>query len=169
MNYKKDTKKGKYRLINPKKYLGTKYPVYKSKWEQKVFYALDRNPFVLQWGYECIEIYYHHPFYGNYTVYYPDILCHVLNERNQKETILAEIKPASMCVMPNQPKAPKNRTRQSAERYQKSLRRYQCATKDFQVNAAKWEAAQRWCMRHNVVWRLIHENNTSGLFKEGSI
>ena len=46
MNYKKDTQKGKYTLMNPTKYMGTKAPVYKSKWEKKVFHAMDKNPYV---------------------------------------------------------------------------------------------------------------------------
>ena len=160
MNYKTDTQKGRYTLINPKKYMGTKIPVYKSKWEKKVFYAIDRNPYVLEWGYEVIPIYYHNPVYGRYTVYYPDIFCHIKNTKGVVEQLLIEIKPAKMCVPPKQAKPPKNKTAQSWQKYQRSLKRYQSANKDYAINMAKWEAAQRWCMRHKVTWKISNEVNS---------
>jgi len=159
MNYKKDTKKGYYRLIHPEKYLGNKLPIYKSMWEKKTFYAMDINPFILKWGYECIDIYYIHPIYNKYTIYYPDIFCHVKNERGEMEQILIEIKPAKMCVPPKQVNPPKGKTNKSWERYQRSLKRFQIASRDYVVNMAKWEAAQRWCMRHKVTWRISNEEN----------
>ena len=160
MNYKKDTKKGYYKPIHPEKYLGSKPPIYKSRWEQKVFYALDVNINVLKWGYECIEIYYNHPIYNNFTVYYPDIFCHIKNERGKTEQLLIEIKPAKMCIPPKQAKPPKNKTAQSWQKYQRSLKRYQSANKDYAINMAKWEAAQRWCMRHKVTWKISNEVNS---------
>jgi hypothetical protein len=164
MNYKTDTNKGLYKPIHPEKYLGSRLPSYKSGWEKRVFYAMDINPFILKWGYECIEIYYHHPIFNAFTVYYPDIFCHVKNERGHEEKILIEIKPSKMCLIPKEPKPPKNKTSASWDRYQRSLKRYQGSCKDYIVNQAKWEAAQNWCLRHGVTWRILNEDNSSGLF-----
>ena len=168
MNYKTDTQKGRYTLINPKKYMGDKIPVYKSKWEKKVFYAIDRNPYVLEWGYEVIPIYYHNPVYGRYTIYYPDIFCRIQNESGKKEQLLIEIKPVCMMTMPTAPTRPKNKSLNTWQNYQKRLKSYQSKVRDYSVNKAKWEAATKWCMRHDVKWLFMHENNTSGLFREGT-
>ena len=164
-NYKKDTIKGKYELIHPEKYIGHSIPIYKSKWEQKVFYAFDRNPYVLRWGYECIDIFYHHPFYMQFTKYLPDIFCEVVMENGKQQQFLIEIKPTKYCVMPKEPKMPKKGNAQSSQRYQKALARYEYTKRDYLVNMAKWEAAQLWCMKNNVMWRILNEDNTNGLFK----
>lgn len=169
MNYKKDTIKGHYKLLYPHKYLGTKLPIYKSRWEKKVFYAMDKNPFILKWGYECIEIYYHHPIFNNFTVYYPDIFCHVKNEMGREEQMLIEIKPAKMCIAPKRPNPPKNKTTKSWARYQKSMISYKSALRDFAVNTAKWEAAQVWCAKRGVTWHKLHENNTTNLFTSPNV
>ena len=168
MNYKTDTKKGIYKLINPAKYLGDKVPIYKSKWEKKVFYAIDKNPYVLQWGYEVMPIYYHNPVYGRYTVYYPDIFCKIQKEDGKVEQLLIEIKPAHMMLMPDVPKKPAHQGMSAWQTYQKKLRAYQGKVRDYSINKAKWEAAHAWCMRHNVKWIFMHEKNTSGLFREGT-
>lgn len=168
MNYKKDTQKGKYNLVHPEKYLGTKVPVYKSRWELKVFVAMDTNPFVLKWGYECIEIYYKHPIYNSFTVYYPDIFCHVQSTTGKLEQILIEIKPATMCNLPKEPSMPKNKTSQTWEKYQKACIRFKNAQKDFAINMAKWEAAQLWCAKRGVQWKILNEKNTNGLFSAGT-
>jgi hypothetical protein len=164
-NYKTDTKKGRYDLINPAKYMGTSIPVYKSKWEQRVFFALDKNPFILRWGYECIDIFYHHPLYMQYTKYLPDIYCEVVMQNNTNQKFLIEIKPSRFCTLPKEPKMPKKGNAQASQRYQKSLMRYEQNKREYLINMCKWEAAQLWCLKNNVVWKVLNENNTNGLFK----
>ena len=73
-----------------------------------------------------------------------------------------------MMVMPDEPKKPKNKALKTWQGYQKRLRSYQSKVRDYSINKAKWEAAQLWCMRHHVKWLFMHENNTSGLFREGT-
>jgi hypothetical protein len=163
-NYKKDTKKGNYVVQNPEKYLGNKPTIYKSAWERTVFHALDVNQHVQKWGYECIEIYYYHPRYMKWTVYYPDIYCQVLTESNQVQKLLVEIKPARFCTYPVQPKRPASRDAKALTKYQKALKRYEINKQEFVVNSAKWTAAQNWCSKHGVLWRILNEKNTKGLF-----
>jgi len=163
-NYKKDTKKGKYEVQNPEKYIGNKATIYKSGWEHTVFRALDVNKYVEKWGYECIEIYYYHPVYMKWTVYFPDVYCQIVNENNVQQKILVEIKPARFCKYPTQPKRPAGSDSKTLKKYQNALKRYEINKREFVVNAAKWEAAQNWCLKHGVTWRILNEENTKGLF-----
>ena len=164
MNYKTDTKKGKYTVINKNKYFGKKNPVYKSGWERQVFYMMDHNPHILKWGYETVEIYYANPLKGKFTTYYPDVYCHIKDINGQDQQFLIEIKPAKMCVMPNKPKVPKTAKGIDGQRYKKALMRYQSEVAEYMINMAKWEAAQRWCLKHKVRWLILNDANSSGLF-----
>lgn len=163
MNYKTDTTKGTYNVINPDKYIGSKRPIYRSKWEWRVFDKLDRTPNVLKWGSECIEIYYHNPLQRRFSVYYPDIFCILMDSSGVEQKFLMEIKPAKMTMPPDEPKKPKTMTAQTGLRYKKSLERYQNSVMDYAINIAKWEAAQKWCLTHAVRWAIVTENNMSGM------
>jgi len=163
-SYKNDTKKDKYTLKNPSKYIGKVAPIFKSSWEEKVFYALDINPYVIEWGYECLEIYYHHPFYMKWTVYYPDIFCKIKSPDGTVRQLLIEVKPARFCKFPQQPKSPTNPDAKAMNKFRKSMQRYEINKREYSVNIAKWEAAQAWCSKHNVQWRILNESNTQGLF-----
>ena len=164
INYKKDTTKGHYKVLHPEKYLGNEPTIYKSKWELQVFHALDVNPFVLKWGYECVKIFYHHPLYMNMTIYKPDIFCHIKMDGGAVRQYLIEIKPQKYVDIPKKPNPPKNNTAQSAEKYRKRLLSYQSNMRDYAVNKAKWAAAERWCLQNNVTWRILSEKNTTNLF-----
>jgi hypothetical protein len=169
INYKTDTKKATkpFPLKFPEKYHpSARPPMFKSGWEATVFHAMDVNPFILEWGYEPFPIYYTHPIYMNYTVYYPDIYCHIQMDSGVQHKMLIEIKPAKYCVMPKKPKdLVVNATSQQRERHKKSMIRYQNDTKDYMVNMAKWNAAENWCRRNNFIWKILNEDNTNSLFK----
>lgn len=165
MNYKTDTHKGLFQLINREKYMGQKLPVYKSGWERKVFTMMDKNPYIMKWGYECIEIYYHNPIKQRFTIYYPDIYCNLIDINGDNQSYLIEIKPAKMTIAPKRPEVPKTQTAQSGIRYKKALERYSREVGDYAVNMAKWEAAQKWCLKNNVKWIIFNDMNSSGLFK----
>lgn len=166
INYKTDTTKGYYQILNKDKYYPSgKVPIYKSSWEMQVFYALDINPNVLYWGYEPLEIYYYNPRYLKYSVYYPDILCHIRMDSGVEQKILIEIKPTKYTVMPKKPNPPKENTPAKWERFRRSQINYENNLKDYMVNLAKWEAAQRWCQKNGVMWRILNENNTNNMFK----
>lgn len=163
MNYKKDTIKGLYNLINPDKYISSKQPIFKSKWEWRVFDKLDRTPNILKWGYECIEIYYQNPAQGRFTIYYPDIFCIVLDTSGRQKQYLMEIKPHKMTIAPKLPEVPKTKTAQNGIRYKKAMERYRKDCIDYAVNLAKWDAARKWCLSHNIEWVVLDETNTSGM------
>lgn len=166
INYKTDTNKGYYEIINKEKYYPSgKAPIFKSTWEAQVFRGLDINANVLAWGYEPLEIYYYSPKYLRYTVYYPDILCHIRMEGGAERKYLIEIKPAKFTVMPKKPVPPTSNDAKKWERYRKGLASFQYNMKDYMVNMAKWEAAQVWCSKNNVIWKILNEKNTVSLFK----
>ena len=159
MNYKTDTHKGTYNVLHKEKYLGNRPTVYKSMWEVHVFHAMDVNPNVVKWGYECIEIHYMNPVLQKWATYYPDIFCIVKTESGRTVQYLLEIKPAKFCGIPKKPKMGR-----SPEVFNKRMRTYKAACLDFMVNSAKWEAAELWCKQNNVVWKILNENNTGSLF-----
>ena len=159
MNYKTDTHKGSYNVLHKEKYLGNRPTVYKSTWEVHVFHALDVNPNVLKWGYECIEIHYMNPVLQKWATYYPDIFCIVKTESGRTVQYLLEIKPAKFCGVPKKPTM-----KRSPELFNKRMKTYKAACLDFMVNSAKWEAAELWCKQNNVVWKILNENNTGSLF-----
>lgn len=167
INYKTETHQAKkpFPLVNPGKYKSSRPPMFKSGWEAEVFRAMDINPFVLEWGYEPFPIYYHHPFYMNYTIYWPDIYAHIQMNSGVQQKLLIEIKPAKFCVMPKAPKPPKGNDPKKWDRYRKSMVRFTSAQKDYMVNKAKWEAASLWCLKNNFVWRILNEENSTSLFK----
>ena len=166
INYKTDTHKGYYEIINKAKYYPSgKVPIYKSGWELEVFHGLDINPNVLAWGYEPMPIYYYSPKYMRYTDYWPDIICHIRMDGGTERKYMIEIKPASMTVMPKKPNPPSGGDPNAWRKYQKAMATYGSKVMDFMVNTAKWEAAQVWCAKNNVFWKVLNEKNTVTLFK----
>lgn len=163
MNYKTDTKKGLYTLQFPEKYISAVPPVYKSGWEWRIFDKMDRTPHILKWGYECIDIYYNHPFKSGFTVYKPDIFCILIDASGYERKYLIEIKPHKMAVKPVPPAVPKSLTAQNGIRYKRAMQKYQQAVMDFAVNEAKWRAAEVWCATHAVRWVVLTEENSSGV------
>lgn len=149
MNYLKDTKKGRYIVQNPHKYIGSKHPVFKSKWEQQIFFMLDHNPFIKKWGYECQPIPYFNKVTNKQTVYYPDIFFHRVDDEGNHLQFLVEIKPFKFA---RPPEMPKRKTPATMNRYKKQQAAYL-------INLCKWEEAEKWCTRHRVQWMILTEKN----------
>lgn len=155
MDYKKDTKRGRYVVENVHKYIGNKHPIFKSTWEQRVFYMLDHNPYVKKWGYECQPLPYYNPVYRRESIYYPDIYVHVVDDNGKHTNYLIEIKPDKFTKPPTLPKV---KTYAAMDRYKK-------AKMAFAINAAKWQAAEAWCIRHKVVWMRVTEKNCASFIR----
>lgn len=149
--YGKGTKQGIYVVQNPSKYIGTKNPVFKSTWEQNVFYMLDNNPHVKKWGYECQSLPYFNPVKNKQTLYYPDVFVHLVDRDGVHRQFLLEIKPYKFTIPPV---LPKTKSKKAMERHRKAQMAYA-------INVSKWEAASNWCMRHKVKWLIITEKNCS--------
>jgi hypothetical protein len=140
------TARGKYKVKNPEKYQGQGDPTYRSSWEFTFMTFCDNNPSVLHWASESVKIPYRDPLTGKNTVYVPDFLIVYLDKNHKKHAELIEIKPSNQAIRENVGKNPLN---QAA----------------YVRNLAKWEAAQAWCKKYGVKFRIVSEND---IFHNGS-
>ena len=131
--------KGTFEPTNPDKYAGVKKPFYRSSWELAFMNMCDNHPNITQWASENLKIPYRHPVTGKHTVYVPDFTV-IYNDRDGKKHMeVIEIKPGSQSMMES--------ARSSAEKLQVA------------INMAKWTAANEWCQRKGVRFRVLNENH----------
>jgi hypothetical protein len=136
--------KGKFTIKNKEKYVGKGVPTYRSGWEFSFMTFLDNNDHVLNWASECVAIPYKNPLTGKMSRYFPDFLVTYRQRDNTVKAELIEIKPKKQSVieskMSNQARA------------------------IVAVNYAKWSAAQAWCKRNGLTFRVITEDD---MFRNG--
>ena len=130
---------GNYTVINSQKYAGKKTPRYRSGWEHAFMRFCDNNEHIVMWASESISIPYRNPLTGKQTIYVPDFLIQYRNKRNQVVTELIEIKPKKQSVLESK-----------ASQRDKAI---------VAVNYAKWDAAQKWCRRQGITFRVITEDD----------
>ena len=136
---------GAYQITNPKKYIGKGTPRYRSGWEHAFFRFCDNNDAVLEWASEAISIKYINPLTGKITNYIPDVFMRYRTRNDKICTELIEIKPKNQSVITEKMK---DRDRAIVA-----------------VNHAKWAAAQAWCSKAGIVFRVITEDQ---MFHNGS-
>ena len=136
---------GFYDVVNADKYVGTKKPRYRSGWELSFMRFCDTNQHVIQWASEAIQIPYRHPLTGKQTIYVPDFFITYQTRNNTVRAELIEIKPKKQSVV---------------ESKMSSRDRAVVA-----INYAKWAAAEAWCRRQSITFRVITEDQ---MFKNGS-
>ena len=136
---------GKYAPQNPDKYAGKGYPTYRSGWEHAFMRFCDTNDNILQWASESIAIKYKHPLTGKISNYIPDFFITYRNKNNQVIAEMIEIKPKKQSVIESKMK--------SAEKAVVA------------VNYAKWDAAQKWCKRQGIRFRVVTEDD---IFRNGA-
>ena len=135
---------GFFEVRNPQKYVGKGKPKYRSGWEQAFMRFCDNNDNIVQWASESISIPYRHPLTGKMTNYIPDFLIQYRTRNNAVITELIEIKPKKQSVLESK----------------MSMRDRAVVA----VNYAKWDAAQKWCKRQGLVFRVITEDD---IFRNG--
>jgi hypothetical protein len=128
---------GSYQILNPSKYVGQGTPRYRSGWELSFMRFCDTNEHVLQWASESIKIPYRNPLTGKQTIYVPDFLVVFRTKNNTVRAEVVEIKPSGQSMITEK---------------QKPQERAVVA-----VNYAKWAAAQVWCKRQGLHFRVITE------------
>jgi hypothetical protein len=136
---------GVYKVSNRAKYVGKGEPRYRSGWEHAFMRFCDTNDHILQWASEAITIPYIHPLTGKKTNYIPDFFITYRNKDNKVCAEIVEIKPKKQSVIESKMKANERAV--------------------VAVNYAKWDAAQRWCKRQGLVFRVVTEDN---IFRNGS-
>ena len=130
---------GSYTITNPAKYIGRGTPRYRSGWEHAFMRFCDTNEHVLQWASESINIPYRHPLTGKQTIYVPDFLVVYRTKNNTVRAEVVEIKPSGQSAITEN---------------QNGKERAIVA-----VNYAKWDAAQKWCQRQGLTFRVITEKD----------
>jgi hypothetical protein len=125
---------------NPEKYVGNGKIRYRSSWELTFMMFADSNPKVIKWASESIQIPYRNPLSGKQTIYVPDFFV-VYQDRNGKTiSELIEIKPKAQTMITEKTRSARDRA-------------------SIAVNHYKWQAAQAWCSRMGIKFRVITEND----------
>lgn len=157
--------KGRFHPKNPQKYKGdSSNIIYRSSWELMVFRRLDEHPDVIEWSSEEVAIPYVNPVRsmkaGKQTVsrYFPDIIVKKRLPTNEIVTMMIEIKPKSQT-------APPDPSRKNATKTGRTSRRYINEAATYSVNAAKWEAARRYCRERGMEFVIMTEDEIKPLKK----
>ena len=149
MSWIKKQTKGttEYTVKHPEKYRGKLPVICRSSWEVEFCRFLDYNKNVLFWNSEDVAIKYRDPINPidkkgkpKFRTYYPDFLVKFING----QTWLIEIKPFKETVQPNNHGNKKTKTKL-----------YEAKT--WQVNKAKWIAAERYCKLKNWKFKILTE------------
>lgn len=124
---------GRFYPKNKKKYKGdSSNIIYRSLWERKFMNYCDLTESVLEWQSEEIIIPYLSPIDNKVHRYFPDFLIRIKESSGETKTYLIEVKPKKQTVEPD--KNPKRRTK-----------RWLNEVYTWQVNQAKWKAAEEFC------------------------
>jgi len=136
----RSTARGKFIIRNPDKYVGVGEPTYRSSWEMTFMMFCDNNPAIQQWASESVKIPYQDPLTGKHTVYVPDFLIVYVDKNMKKHAELIEIKPKNQAMLESVGKNPYNQAQ-------------------YVKNMAKWQAAQAWCKRMGLRFRVVSEED----------
>lgn len=129
---------GIFEVQNLEKYVGGKAPYFRSSWELAFMRMCDSHPNITKWASENVKIPYLHPQTGKYANYVPDFMIQYVDKNGAEHVELIEIKPSNQTTMENA----------------KTLgQKWQTA-----INAAKWTAAQEWCKRKGLRFKVINED-----------
>ncbi len=139
---------GVYIPENPKKYIGSKPPEFKSLWERYVFYWCDTNTTVVKWGYECIVIPYIYAVDSKKHMYHVDLYVEIMDERGVIKKWLLEIKPLEDRTAPKEPKS----------KSKKALDRFKFKAETFIKNMNKWDAARLYAKQRGMTFKILSEN-----------
>lgn len=119
--------KGKYKPRNPSKYKGDPTKViYRSSWERKLMVKCDLDIRIVEWNSEEIVVPYISPLDGKIHRYFVDFYIRNVDGK----IFLVEVKPYAQTIPP---KIPKKRTR-----------RFYTEVATYEVNQAKWNAAEEF-------------------------
>jgi hypothetical protein len=132
--------KGRFIPKFPEKYVGKSVDniIFRSSWERRFMEFCDNNIKIVRWGSEEISIPYVKPTTGQVHRYYPDFFIVYENSQGDFVKEIIEIKPLKERVL----------TKKSTN-YDKVM---------ITINHAKWEAAEQFCAKHNIRFRILSEN-----------
>jgi hypothetical protein len=136
--------KSKYKPENPRKYKGNPNNIIcRSSWERKFCRWCDLNENILEWGSEEFYIPYISPVDKRVHKYFPDFIVKVKESNGSIKNYVIEVKPKKQ----TQPPIKRSRVTKSYI--------YECTT--FEVNKAKWKAADEFCKDRMLEFKIITE------------
>lgn len=142
----KATYKGRYRILNTKKYKGNINDViYRSSWELKFMRWCDTNSSVVEWGSETTVIPYRSPVDNKLHRYFVDFYIKVITKQGTTTRYLVEIKPEKFT---KPPEIPKRQTRRFIEE-----------VFQYGVNQAKWKSADEYCIDKGMKFLVLTEKD----------
>ena len=140
--------RGKYTLKHPEKYVGdANNVIYRSSWERTVMKNFDENPDILQWASEELYVHYRSPADDRIHRYFPDFLIKVRERTGQIVTYMVEVKPHSQTKPPEMTAS------------KRVTKRFIREAVTYEVNKAKWLAAQKYCAEKGWKFTILTENN----------
>lgn len=154
-------KTGEYSLKFPQKYKGSKPPVFKSSYEERMFFWCDTNTRILEWAYEPITILYRFEMPKNAPdvdksvvdnkehKYYPDVVAKLIDNDGKEVVCILEIKPYNQMVRPTEPK----------KKNKKTLNKYLNALQEYLKNDCKWKAARKFANEKNMLFYVLNERD----------
>lgn len=138
--------KGLYTCRHPEKYIPgrTKQKItYRSSWELDFCKFLDYNTRVIRWSAEPFAIPYLKPTDKAIHSYYPDFWFEYVDKVGEIIQEVIEIKPST------QVQAPTSVGKKPQQQIYESI--------TWAVNKAKWEAAEQFCTKYKMKFRIITE------------
>lgn len=137
-------KQGRFKPLNPEKYVGDKNNiVYRSSWELVFLRWADRHPSVVQYNSEEIVIPYYSEFDGKWRRYFMDFIIQIRYPDESYRTFLVEIKPESQTHEPI-------RGRKRDETYLAEM-------STWMVNRDKWNAAREYAQKNGMEFMIMTE------------
>ena len=137
--------KGRFRPKNPQKYKGdANNIIYRSTWEIKVMNYLDENPNVIWWGSEELPIPYISPVDKKKHRYFPDFITKMRKSDGTVMTYIIEVKPEKQTQPPTQKRKTKTYLQEAIT---------------YEVNKAKWFAAEEFCKDHGWQFLILTERH----------
>ena len=145
--------KSKYKPRNPRKYKGNPNNIVcRSNWEKKFCQWCDTNENILLWASEEFSIPYVSPLDRRVHQYYPDFLIKVQEGVGAIRDYVIEVKPKRQCIPP--------------KRKSKVTKGYIYEAKTYEVNKAKWRAAEDWCKDRRLIFKVITEDELGIKYKK---
>jgi hypothetical protein len=138
--------KSKYKPSHPEKYKGNPNNIIcRSSWERKFCHWCDSNSNILEWASEEFYILYLSPIDNKIHRYYPDFIVKMKDKTGKIKNYVIEVKPKKQTLPP-----------QKKSRITKS---FLYEAKTYEVNMAKWRAAEEWCKDRLLEFKVITEDD----------
>jgi hypothetical protein len=137
--------KSRYKPSYPQKYKGNPNNIVcRSSWERKFCSWCDLNENILEWASEEFFIPYISPIDKKVHRYYPDFIIKVKESTGRIKTYVVEVKPKRQTMPP--------------QRKSRVTKNFIYEAKTYEVNKAKWRAAEEWCKDRLLEFKIITED-----------